>query len=146
LGDDNADIFNTGANRTTTEKDDSKKIDETALRNLQVTDLKAYLKDAKIGEISFKEYKATTYQEEEALLAEDLKDELDEKNLDKNLFNPQIDDISGELTAIKQSRPIYFYHPDHLGSSTFLTDANGNAYQIEERDSSNTNKNKSKVR
>jgi hypothetical protein len=42
--------------------------------------------------------------------------------------------------------PIYFYHPDHLGSSTFLTDANGNAYQIEERDSSNTNKNKSKVR
>jgi hypothetical protein len=79
-------------------------------------------------------------------LAEDLKDELDEKNLDKNLINPQIDDIAGELTAIQQSRPIYSYHPDHLGSSTFLTDANGIAYQIEERDVSNTNKNKSKVR
>jgi RHS repeat-associated protein len=26
--------------------------------------------------------------------------------------------------------PIYFYHPDHLGSSTFLTDANGIAYQF----------------
>jgi RHS repeat-associated protein len=25
---------------------------------------------------------------------------------------------------------MYFYHPDHLGSSTFLTDANGNAYQF----------------
>ena len=28
------------------------------------------------------------------------------------------------------SRPVYFYHPDHLGSSTFLTDANGNPYQF----------------
>ena len=26
--------------------------------------------------------------------------------------------------------PIYYYHPDHLGTSTFLTDANGVAYQF----------------
>jgi RHS repeat-associated protein len=25
---------------------------------------------------------------------------------------------------------LYFYHPDHLGTSTFLTDINGNAYQF----------------
>ena len=25
---------------------------------------------------------------------------------------------------------LYFYHPDHLGTSTFLTDYNGNAYQF----------------
>jgi RHS repeat-associated protein len=116
LGDDNADIFNTGANRTTTEKDDSKKIDETALRNLQVTDLKAYLKDAKIGEVSFKEYKGSTYQEEETLLAEDLKE------------NRAEGDLEQERAPVVA--PVYFYHPDHLGSSTFLTDANGNAYQF----------------
>jgi RHS repeat-associated protein len=27
-------------------------------------------------------------------------------------------------------KPLYFYHPDHLGTSTFLTDANGAAYQF----------------
>ena len=32
---------------------------------------------------------------------------------------------------------LYFYHPDHLGTSTALTDYFGKAYQIE--DSSNTN-------
>jgi RHS repeat-associated protein len=116
LGDDNADIFNTGANRTTTEKDDSKKLDETVLRNVQVTDLKAYLKDAKIGEVSFKEYKGSTYQEEETLLAEDLKENREEGSLEQE---------RAPVVA-----PVYFYHPDHLGSSTFLTDANGNAYQF----------------
>jgi hypothetical protein len=145
LGVRNGNIFNLPKNKAE-DKEGAEKLDEKAIRQTQINDVKAYLKDAKIGKISFKEYKATTYQEEEALLAEDLKDELDEKNQDKNLINPQIDDIAGELTAIQQSRPIYFYHPDHLGSSTFLTDANGNAYQIEERDVSNTNKNKSKVR
>jgi hypothetical protein len=78
-------------------------------------------------------------------LEEDLKDELDEKNLDKSIGTPIGPAISLDGT-LKRPRPIYFYHPDHLGSSTFLTDANGIAYQIEERDSSNTNKNKSKVR
>jgi hypothetical protein len=46
---------------------------------------------------------------------------------------------------------IYFYHPDHLGSATFLTDKIGNPYsfylnlpfgEIDEGDSSNTYKNK----
>jgi hypothetical protein len=53
LGDDNADIFNTGANRTTSEKDDSKKIDETALRNLQVTDLKVQLSEVFLKVVTF---------------------------------------------------------------------------------------------
>jgi hypothetical protein len=25
---------------------------------------------------------------------------------------------------------LYFFHPDHLGTATFLTDINGNAYQF----------------
>ena len=33
---------------------------------------------------------------------------------------------------------IYYYHPDHLGTATYLTDINGEAYEIE--DSSNTSK------
>ena len=74
LGDDNADIFNKGSYRPATEKDDTKKLDETALRNVQVADLKAYLKDLKLGSVNFKEYKASTFQEEEALIAEELKE------------------------------------------------------------------------
>jgi hypothetical protein len=44
---------------------------------------------------------------------------------------------------------LYFYHPDHLGTSTYVTDGQGFAYQfflnlpfgeIEEGDSSNTAK------
>lgn len=33
---------------------------------------------------------------------------------------------------------IYYYHSDHLGSGTFLSDSDGNPYHIE--DSSNTKK------
>jgi hypothetical protein len=147
LGVRNADIFNFYLPKNKAEdKEGAEKLDEKAIRQTQINDVKAYLKDEKIGEISFKEYKATTYQEEEVLLAEDLKDELDEKNLNKNLIEMPSDNIAGVLHAIQRPRPIYFYHQDHLGSSTFLTDANGIAYQIGERDLSNTNKNKSKVR
>ena len=39
---------------------------------------------------------------------------------------------------------IYYFHPDHLGTTTFLTDANGDCYQIE--DSSNSAENKSFMR
>ena len=117
LGEEKADIFNTGENRTTSETSEAKKLDDTALRNIQVTDLKEYLKEAKIGKVSFKEYKGSTYQEEEeAILAEDLKENSEEGNL--------------EQERAPVSAPVYFYHPDHLGSSTFLTDANGNAYQF----------------
>jgi len=86
--------------------------------------LKAYLEDAKIGSVSFKEYKASTYQEEEALLAEDLKENRDETEKE------------AEQQRAPSAAPVYFYHPDHLGSSTFLQDANGNPYHIE--DASNT--------
>ncbi|PDS25681.1 hypothetical protein [Flavobacterium branchiophilum] len=39
---------------------------------------------------------------------------------------------------------LYYYHPDHLGTSTALTDFFGNAYQI--RDSSNSAEKNTKVR
>jgi len=34
---------------------------------------------------------------------------------------------------------LYFYHPDHLGTGTFLTDANGLPYETDVGASSNTN-------
>ena len=36
---------------------------------------------------------------------------------------------------------IYYFHPDHLGTTTFLTDANGDCYQIEDSSNSAENKN-----
>jgi len=40
--------------------------------------------------------------------------------------------------APHSTEELYYYHPDHLGTATFLTDYIGNPYQIE--DSSNTAK------
>ena len=36
----------------------------------------------------------------------------------------------GIVQKALQAAPIYFYHPDHLGTSSALTDFNGNAYQF----------------
>ncbi|WP_298148857.1 hypothetical protein [Flavobacterium sp.] len=38
---------------------------------------------------------------------------------------------------------LYYYHPDHLGSSTAITDKDGTPYQIDAGDSPNTTKNNS---
>ncbi len=41
---------------------------------------------------------------------------------------PPVDgDCEAELNCPSQ---LYFFHPDHIGSSTFLTDATGNPYQF----------------
>ena len=119
MSDEPADIFNTSANREKAAASDAENLDEDKLRQAQVSDLKAYLKEAKIGTVNFKEYKATTYQEEEDLLKEE--NEQDNAGLQERAPTP---------TEPVNLAPVYFYHPDHLGSSTFLTDANGNAYQF----------------
>ena len=31
---------------------------------------------------------------------------------------------------LNQGVKIYYYHPDHLGTATFLTDGNGLAYEM----------------
>ena len=36
----------------------------------------------------------------------------------------------GEARLVPQAGNIYFFHPDHLGTATYLTDINGNPYQF----------------
>ncbi|CAM4121664.1 MULTISPECIES: RHS repeat domain-containing protein [Flavobacterium] len=74
------------------------------IKQTQITDLQAILDKAKRGKVLFKEYKTEN--------------------------EPVVDNDGIE----KEKRPsqvgIYFFHPDHLGSSTFLTDGSGNPYQF----------------
>lgn len=89
----------------------TKKVDEKAVRQTQIQDLQQRLRKKGFGLATFKKFEAVSYQE-----------------------------ITKELNAEQQeeanrpppppANPMYFYHPDHLGTSTFLTDVNGNAYQF----------------
>ena len=83
------------------------------LQELQKTNLQQILANGKLGQATFKPYQPSTYDEAQKALAEE-----DKENLNEALAPP-----SG-------AGGIYFYHPDHLGTSTFLTDYNGNAYQF----------------
>jgi hypothetical protein len=70
--------------------------------------LQLYLDKAKMGKAKFKEYKTYTFEE---ILTEEEKQTKENK-------------------APTPPSPVYFYHPDHLGTSTFLIDFDGNAYQF----------------
>lgn len=114
LGDDKADIFNEKKSKAgKPASDGATEFDDKALQQAQITDLQQYLDKAKLGKATFKEYKGTTYQEEEKALKDEALEE-----------NPELQRAPAPVA------PIYFYHPDHLGTSTFLTDANGVAYQF----------------
>jgi len=39
-------------------------------------------------------------------------------------------DEAQQLSAMWQPQSVYFYHPDHLGTSTYLSDRSGNPYQF----------------
>ncbi|MDR6969251.1 RHS repeat-associated protein [Flavobacterium arsenatis] len=114
LGDDKADIFNEKKSKSgKSASDGATEFDEKAVQQAQIADLQQYLEKAKLGKATFKEYKGTTYQEEEKALQDEALED-----------NPELQ------RAPEPATPIYFYHPDHLGTSTFLTDANGKAYQF----------------
>ncbi|WP_353088226.1 hypothetical protein [Flavobacterium sp.] len=69
----------------------------------------------------YKDYKPVPLAEQEKALADENKtDNEDNSSYLKNL---------GEERAARRST-LYYYHPDHLGTSTALTDFNGNAYQF----------------
>ena len=114
LGDKKAEIFDYKKSKSgRPEADGAADFDEKTVQQAQISDLQRYLDDAKLGKATFKEYKGTTYQEEEKALQDDLTE-----------GRPDVQ------RAAEAPAPIYFYHPDHLGTSTFLTDANGVAYQF----------------
>ena len=91
--------------------------DYDKIKQAQTNDLNAILEKAKMGKARFKEYKAYSYIEIQKEMGED-EDGVKPKSLGIAAPAP-VDD-----------KAIYFYHPDHLGTSTYLTDINGNAYQF----------------
>jgi RHS repeat-associated protein len=119
IGDQNTEIFvdqegfagrpaaseNSGTN-------ESQGFDAEKLRQLQISDLTAIMKKAKRGVPAFKKYEPKAEQEQ------------DDENLQQK-SNPQQTTMMAPPQGL-----IYFYHPDHLGTSTFLTDVNGEAYQF----------------
>jgi RHS repeat-associated protein len=112
VGDQDISIFDSGC--TTCKATQGKKVDDSAIRQIQIQDLQERLGKAKLGKAGFKKYASLNYEEAQKALQEDT-DEGEESK-------------APILTV--PILPIYYYHPDHLGTSTFLTDANGNAYQF----------------
>lgn len=109
LGDNDASMFETGCvgckQQSTNNEFDAKK-----LQQAQKTDLQSYADKLKKGTIVYKEYKPISLAEQEKALADE--------NEDK---------VAARAPSVY---PMYYYHPDHLGTSTALTDFNGNAYQF----------------
>ena len=92
--------------------------DPKKLEQRQKSDLQYILDKAKLALVSYKEYKPVTYEEVSKATQDDLQE------------NSAIDTLGKTRPSPVVITPIYFYHPDHLGTSTFLTDANGVAYQF----------------
>jgi RHS repeat-associated protein len=108
LGDHDAGMFEppcVGCYKTANSNFDDKKLQRT-----QKADLQQYADKANKGTIVYKDYKPIPLAEQEKAIADENEDKIQEKA-------PQV-------------VPIYYYHPDHLGTSTALTDFNGNAYQF----------------
>ncbi|MEC4048834.1 SpvB/TcaC N-terminal domain-containing protein [Flavobacterium sp. SUN046] len=77
------------------------------LKESQKTDLQRYTDKLNL-KINYKDYKPVSLAEQEEAIA-------NESDSEPKPARPV---------------PIYYYHPDHLGTSTALTDFNGNAYQF----------------
>ncbi len=86
------------------------KFDPKALQELQRKDLQQFLDKAKKGKVRFNAYKVYSYEAAQATVLDDAPE----------------DNRPGH----NEYPPVYFYHPDHLGTSTALTDFNGSAYQF----------------
>lgn len=82
---------------------------ETTTAQRQVADLEFLLKDQKMNKVRFAPYKQTAAKQAE-----------------------EIDSTKARTTAamVENTRGIYFFHNDHLGTGTFLTDGSGNPYQF----------------
>jgi len=90
--------------------------DPVKLKQRQIADFAVILEKGKRGTPAFKSYK---------------KAEEDDIREEEELLNSAPPETNNN--APPEQFPygnIYFYHPDHLGSSTFLTDANGMPYQF----------------
>jgi RHS repeat-associated protein len=114
LGDTDASLFEVGCG-TCKEQSTPKDLDAKKLQQDQKADLQLYADSLKKGTIAYKEYKPTPLAEQEKAL----QDEQTPPNEQRAVAPPS--GVGGL---------IYYYHPDHLGTSTALTDYFGNAYQF----------------
>nr|WP_317174650.1 RHS repeat-associated core domain-containing protein [Flavobacterium sp. IMCC34852] len=89
--------------------------DDKKLQKAQITDVKQLAEKVGRKNVFFKEFKPYTMEEIQELLDEENKDE---------------HKSTTEVQRAPTLQPLYFYHPDHLGTSTALTDINGDAYQF----------------
>lgn len=99
-------LKNTGANSGS-----ETSFDEEELRQQQIGDLTTILQKADLGAPVFQEYQQADEEEE------------GEEGEEEQVEN-------GRVAMRGPQMELYFYHPDHLGTSTFLTDANGELYQF----------------
>ncbi len=107
LGDNDASIFETGCSAC--KQQSSTSFDDSKLKQAQIQDLNLFAEKAKKGTVTLKEYKPISLEEQEKAMAED----------SNRAYAPP----SG-------AGGLYYYHPDHLGTSTALTDFNGNTHQF----------------
>jgi RHS repeat-associated protein len=118
----------------------TKQLDETAQN--QLLRLNQYLKEYKMPEAKFK--KASKAEKEKQHLYNILEFEVNNLPSGENKQQALILLAKGDLeilktllkvepTAIKKGKrgiDIYYFHPDHLGTATFVSDANGEPYQF----------------
>lgn len=96
---------------TPTTQSSEETLDFEALKSLQISDFNYYLTQntdnatAKSVKVKFKEFKKET------------------KETERNNENT-------EINAAPEYVEMYYYHSDHLGSGTFLSDSHGNPYQF----------------
>lgn len=102
IGTESTDIFLPRAMAT-----DPKKGSDEKLQQIQIADLQ------KLAALSGHKVSFAKNKPKEQEPAEDSLEEKDQKQ-----------------QRLSSTALLYFYHPDHLGTSTFLTDYNGNAYQF----------------
>ncbi|WOI22889.1 TIGR02594 family protein [Nonlabens ulvanivorans] len=120
LGDDNASIFEVeGGGESESLKsfkgdDGAATLNPKDLQNAQKSDLVNLLKETSFNNFVYKKYEGTTIEEQKNRY-ERLDQGKDEKEIEKRA---------------PVDVPIYFYHPDHLGTTNALTDVNGNMYQF----------------
>lgn len=116
IGEKGPEYFNVEAGGRIMEADEP---DPMKIRQLQVADLNIILEKAHFGKASFKEFKPFAYDDMKKAIASENKDD-----------DPATTAAPGPIDPIDQFPALYFYHPDHLGTSTALTDFNGKSYQF----------------
>ncbi|MCZ8296204.1 MAG: SpvB/TcaC N-terminal domain-containing protein [Flavobacterium sp.] len=109
LGDADASIFEVGCPGCKQSPSKSG-FEPIQLQQAQKNDLQNYALKLQKGKIIYKDYKPIPLAEQEKAIAED--------------------DAESTVQRAPTVYPMYYYHPDHLGTSTSLTDFNGNAYQF----------------